>query len=257
MPRFCANLGFLFTELPFLDRFAAAARAGFTGVEYMSPYEHDPGEIARRLADLGLTQVLFNLPAGDWAAGERGLAIHAAKAEAFRDGLTKALEYAGALGCERVNCLAGIVPPGVDRAALEATFLDNLLFAAEAAGNRGVKLLIEPINARDMPDFFLSRSDQALSLIDRVKSANLYLQADIYHMQIMEGDLARRLEAALPRIAHVQIADNPGRHEPGTGEINFPFLFSLLDRLGYGGWVGCEYRPTTTTEAGLGWLKGA
>jgi hydroxypyruvate isomerase len=257
MPRFCANLGFLFTELPFLDRFAAAAKAGFTGVEYMSPYEQDPREIARQLADLRLTQVLFNLPVGDWAAGERGLAILAGRTQEFRDGLAKALDTAAVLGCERLNCLAGIAPPGADRAALEAAFLDNLAFAADAAGKQGVRLLIEPINSRDMPGFFLNRTDQALSLIDRVKSDNLYLQADVYHMQIMEGDLARRLEAALPRIAHIQIADNPGRHEPGTGEINFPFLLSLLDRRGYGGWVGCEYQPMTTTEAGLRWMNGA
>ena len=224
MPRFSANLGFLFTDQPFLDRFAAAANVGFKGVEYMSPYEHDPKDIARRLADHGLTQALFNLPAGDWAAGERGLAILPEREDEFRDGLKRALDYAEALGCERLNCLAGdraaacrsTGPPVVSRKSL---------LRGGRVGRRGVKLLIEPINNRDMPGFYLNRTDEALRLIGCVKSDNLYLQADIYHMQIMEGDLARRLEAAAARIAHIQIADNPGRHEPGTGEINFPFLF--------------------------------
>lgn len=255
MPRYSANLSFLFTDRPFLERFAAAAKAGFKGVEYMSPYEHEPKDIVSRLIDHGLTQALFNLPAGGWSAGERGLAVLPGREGDFRDGLERALDYAGALGCERLNCLAGIAPKDIDRAALEAVFLDNLAFAAEAAKRRRVKLLIEPINDRDMPGFYLNRTDEALRLMDRVKSDNLYLQADIYHMQIMEGDLARRLEAAAPRIAHIQIADNPGRHEPGTGEINFSFLLSLIDRLGYGGWIGCEYNPKSTVEAGLGWMK--
>ncbi len=255
MPRFSANRSFLFTDLPFLDRFAAAARAGFAGVEYASPYEHDAKDIARRLEDHGLIQALFNLPAGDWAAGERGIAILPGRVREFRDGVARALDYANALGCERLNCLAGIAPPGVDRSALETTFLDNLASAAEAAAQRKVRLLIEPINTRDMPGFFLDRADDALRLIGRAASDNLYLQADIYHMQVMQGDLARRLEAAMPRIAHIQIADNPGRHEPGTGEINFAFLLPLIDRLGYRGWVGCEYRPATTVEAGLGWME--
>ena len=255
MPRFSANLSFLFADLPFLDRFAAAAAAGFRAVEFMSPYDHDPREIARRLRDLGLTQALFNLPAGHWEKGERGLAILPDRVTAFRDGLARALDTAEALGCKRLNCLAGIAPPDADPRRLEATLLDNLAFAAEAAGRRGVKLLTEPINTRDMPGFFLNRTDEALRLIDRVGSDNLWLQADIYHMQIMEGDLARKLEVAAPRIAHIQIADNPGRREPGTGEINYGFLLPLIDTLGYDGWVGCEYRPTTTVEAGLAWMN--
>ena len=255
MPQFSANLGFLFTERPFLDRFAAAAKAGFKGVEYASPYQYAARELARRLADHGLTQALFNLPAGDWDAGERGIAILPGREAEFRDSVWRALDYAAELGCARLNCLAGVTPPGADRRTLEATFLANLAFAAEAARGRGVKLLIEPINTRDMPGFFLNRSDQALNLIDRVGSDNLYLQADIYHMQVMEGDLARRLEAAMPAIAHVQIADNPGRHEPGSGEINYAFLLAQIDRLGYRGWVGCEYRPLKGTLAGLGWMK--
>jgi hydroxypyruvate isomerase len=254
MPRFSANLSFLFAELPFLDRFSAAARSGFRAVEYVGPYDHDPREIARRLTDLDLTQALFNLPAGDWAKGERGLAILPGRAGEFRDGVASALDYAEALSCKRLNCLAGIAPEGADRRLLEATFLDNLAFAAEAAERRGVKLLIEPINDRDVPGFFLNRTDEALKIIAGVGSDNLWLQADVYHMQIMEGDLARRLERAMPRIAHIQIADNPGRHEPGTGEISYGFLLGLIDRLGYDGWVGCEYRPSTTAEAGLGWI---
>ena len=254
MPKFSANLGFLFAELPFLDRFAAAARAGFKGVEYASPYEHGARDIARRLADHGLTQALFNLPAGNREAGESGIAILPGREAEFRDGVSRAFDYAGELGCARLNCLAGIAPPGADRRALEETFAANLAFAAEAARGRGVKLLIEPISLYEMPGFFLNRSDEALRLIERVASDNLYLQADIYHMQIMEGDLARRLEAAMPKIAHIQVADNPGRHEPGSGEIDYAFLLPLIDRLGYEGWVGCEYRPLTTTEAGLAWM---
>jgi hydroxypyruvate isomerase len=254
MPKFSANLGFLFKELPFLDRFAAAAKAGFKGVEYASPYEHDSRAIARRLADHGLTQALFNLPAGDWEAGERGMAILPGREAAFRDSVSRALDVAEELGCVRINCLAGIAPPDADRRTLEDRFVANLAFAAEATERRKVKLLIEPINTGDMPGFFLNRSDEAVRIMGRVKSANLYLQADIYHMQVMEGDLARRLEAASPRIAHIQIADNPGRHEPGTGEINYAFLLPLIDRLDYDGWVGCEYQPLTTTEAGLGWM---
>jgi len=254
MPKFSANLGFLFAELPFLDRFAAAARAGFTAVEYASPYEHGARDIARRLADHGLTQALFNLPAGDWEAGERGIAILPGREAEFRDGVSRALDYAEDLGCARLNCLAGIAPPGADRQALEATFVANLAFAADATRGRGVKLLIEPINTRDIPGFFLNRSDEALRLMGRLKAGNLYLQADIYHMQVMEGDLAQRLEAAMPLIGHIQIADNPGRHEPGSGEINYAFLLPMIDRLGYDGWVGCEYRPLTTAEGGLAWM---
>jgi hydroxypyruvate isomerase len=256
MPKYAANLGFLFTELPFLDRFGAAAKAGFAAVEYMSPYEHPPGVIARRLQDFGLTQALFNLPLGDWDAGERGLGALPGREREFRDGLDKALDYAEALGCERLNALAGVAPPGVERRALMETLAANLAFAAETAAKRGVKLVTEPINnVHDIPGFILNRTDEALQIMDKVKADNLYLQADIYHMQIMEGDLARRLEAALSRIGHIQIADNPGRHEPGTGEIAYAFVLPLLDRIGYDGWVGCEYRPLTTTEAGLGWMK--
>lgn len=255
MSKFSANLGFLFGDRPFLSRFAAAAAAGFRAVEYMAPYDHAPHEIARLLADLGLTQALFNLPAGDWDGGERGIAILPDRVGDFRDSVARGLDYAEALACKQLNCLAGIAPQNADRRTLEATLIDNLAFAAEAAARRGVKLLIEPINTRDMPGFFLSRSDEALRLIERVGSPNLWLQADVYHMQIMEGDLARRIEAAMPRIAHIQIADNPDRHEPGTGEINYGFLLPLIDRLGYGGWIGCEYRPATTLDAAFAWMR--
>lgn len=256
MPKFSANLSMLFTEHDFLDRFDAAARAGFKGVEYLGPYDHPAQTVAARLKKNGLTQVLFNLPSGDWAGGERGIAILPDRVEEFRRGVDTAIEYARALGCGQVNCLAGIAPEGADRQKLEDTFVENLKFAAERLGNAGIKLLIEPINTRDIPDFFLSGTKQALAIMERVGSNNLHLQYDIYHMQIMEGDLARTIEANLPRIAHIQLADNPGRHEPGTGEINYPFLHGFIDRIGYAGWIGAEYRPKAGTEAGLGWFRG-
>jgi hydroxypyruvate isomerase len=253
MPKFSANLSMLFTEHEFLDRFDAAARVGFAGVEYVGPYDHEPEVVAARLKKNGLSQVLFNLPPGDWGKGERGIAVLPDRVEEFRRGVDKAILYARALGCPQVNCLAGIAPQGVERATLEKTFVENLRFAAAKLKDAGVKLLIEPINTRDIPGFFLTHSRQGLELIERVGPDNLYLQYDIYHMQVMEGDIARSLQKHLPRIAHVQLADNPGRNEPGTGEINYPFLFRHLDTLGYRGWVGCEYKPKTTTVDGLGW----
>jgi hydroxypyruvate isomerase len=257
MPRFAANLTFLFTEVPFLDRFAAAARAGFKAVEYMSPYEHPADEIAARLAENGLEQVLFNLPPGDWAGGERGIAVLPDRTEEFRAGVARALGYARTLNCPQVNCLVGIVPAGLDPARAEETLVSNLAYAAGALGAAGIRLLIEPINdVVDIPGFFLTRTRQALAIIDRVGSDNLRVQYDVYHMQVMEGDLARTIAANLKRIGHIQVADNPGRHEPGTGEINYPFLFDHIDRLGYDGWIGCEYRPVETTAAGLGWMPG-
>ena len=255
MPRFSANLSMLFGERDFLDRFDAAARAGFDAVEYIGPYAHESGTIAGRLRRNGLEQALFNLPLGDWAAGERGIAILPERIEEFRAGVDTAIRYAEALGCGQVNCIAGVAPAGVPTEVLEDVFVDNLHYAAERLGRAGIRLLVEPINTRDIPGFFLTTSGQALAIIDRVGAKNLYLQYDIYHMQVIEGDLARTIEANLPRIAHIQVADNPGRHEPGTGEINFPFLFDHLDRIGYRGFVGAEYRPATTTEAGLGWFS--
>ena len=254
MPRFAANLTMLFGEVPFLDRFEAAARAGFRGVEYLFPYEWPAAELRARLDRHGLVQVLHNLPAGDWGKGERGIACLPDRVAEFRAGVARAAEYAAALGCPRVNCLAGIAPAGADPARLRETLVGNLRFAAARLGDAGIRLVVEPINTRDMPGFFLHRTAQALSVLDEVGAPEVGLQYDAYHMQVMEGDLARTLENCLPRIGHVQIADVPGRHEPGTGEIHYPFLFDLLDRLGYAGWVGCEYRPAGTTEAGLGWF---
>jgi hydroxypyruvate isomerase len=255
MPKFSANLTFLYTDLPLLDRFAAARKSGFTGVEYMSPYEETKSDLIARLSDNGLTQVLHNLPVGDWAAGERGIAILPGRVEEFRRGVAKAIDYASALGCGQVNCLVGVAPKGADAKELHRTLVANLAFAAGELAKAKIKLLIEPCNTRDIPGFFLTRTDQALRLIDEVGSDNLFVQYDIYHAQVMEGDLARTVEANLPRIAHIQLADNPGRHEPGTGEINYPFLFGHLDKIGYAGWIGCEYRPLTTVDAGLGWMK--
>jgi len=255
MPRFSANLSLLFTEHDFLDRFDAAARAGFTAVEYISPYEHPPEVVAERLRRNGLEQALFNLPLGDWSAGERGIAILPDRVDEFHAGVDTAVRYATALGCTQVNCIAGIAPAGVRTSVLEDLLVENLAYAAERLERAGIRLLVEPINTLDIPGYFLTTSAQALAIMDRVGSKNLYLQYDVYHMQVMEGDLARTIEANLARIAHIQIADNPGRHEPGTGEINYPYLFGHLDRIGYRGFVGAEYRPATTTEAGLGWFS--
>jgi len=257
MPKFAANLSMLFTEVEFLDRFEAAAKAGFKGVEYLFPYDYPAEELKRRLDANGLTQVLFNLPAGDWAAGERGIACHPDRVEEFREGVERAIAYARVLGNTQVNCLAGIQPEGVSDDQARATLVENLRFAAEKLAAAGILLIAEPINTRDIPGFFLNRTEQALAIFDEVGSDNLKLQYDIYHMQIMEGDLAPTMERHLARIAHVQIADNPGRHEPGTGEIHYPFLFAHLDRLGYRGWVSAEYKPAGRTEEGLGWLDAA
>lgn len=256
MPRFAANLTMLFNELEFLDRFQAAAEAGFTGVEYLFPYAFDKRTLAARLKRWKLTQVLHNLPAGDWAAGERGIAVLPDRVSAFQRGVFQAIDYATMLGCRQVNCLVGVAPQGIEPARLHETLVNNLRFAAHELGQEGIALLVEPINTRDIPGFFLSTTAQALRLLDDVDSPNLFLQYDIYHMQIMEGDLARTIEANLDRIAHIQLADNPGRNEPGTGEINFPFLYRHLDAIGYAGWVGCEYKPASDTRDGLSWLPG-
>jgi hydroxypyruvate isomerase len=254
MPRFAANLTFMFNEVEFLDRFDAAARAGFKGVEYLFPYPHPQDAVAERLGRNGLAQALFNLPAGDWAKGDRGIACHPDRVGEFQEGVGKAVEYARALGCTQLNCLAGVPPPGAAAERVHSAFVSNLKFAAARLGEAGIRLLVEPINTRDIPGFYLCRTAQALAILEEVKSPNLWLQYDAYHMQVMEGDLANTLERNLARISHVQIADNPGRHEPGTGEINYPFLLSHLDRIGYRGWVGCEYKPAAGTEAGLGWM---
>lgn len=257
MSKFAANLSMLFTEVDFLDRFKAAADAGFKGVEYLFPYDYPAADIKQRLDANGLSQVLFNLPAGDWSSGERGIACHPNRVDEFRAGVDKAIEYAKVLGNTQVNCLVGIKPDGVSDDEARKTVVENLRFAAEKLKAAGILLIAEPINTRDIPGFFLNRTEQALALFDEVGSDNLKLQYDIYHMQIMEGDLAPTIEKHLARIAHVQLADNPGRHEPGTGEINYPFLFAHLERLGYDGWIGCEYKPKAGTTQGLGWLDSA
>jgi hydroxypyruvate isomerase len=253
MPKFAANLTMLFTELPFLDRFAAAEAAGFSGVEYLFPYDFEKAALRERLEQHGLTQILHNLPAGNWAAGERGIAILPDRVDEFREGVRYGIDYAKALGCRQLNCLVGVAPADADMIELNEVLLKNLRFAADALARENIRLLIEPINTLDIPGFFLNGTPQAVQIISDVQSENLFIQYDIYHMQVMEGDIARTLQKHLARIAHVQVADNPGRNEPGTGEINYPFLFRHLDEIGYRGWVGCEYKPKTTTVEGLGW----
>ena len=255
MPRFAANLSMLFTEVPMPERFERAARAGFRAVELQFPYDWPAAELRRRLDDNGLQMVLHNLPAGDWAGGERGIACLPERVQDFRDGVERAIEYAQALGVTQLNALAGKVPAGVPRAACHDTMVANLAHAASRLKQAGMRLLVEPVNTFDVPGFFLERSAQAAALLDEVGADNAFIQDVVYHAQRAEGELAATLQARLPRIGHVQIADNPGRNEPGSGEINFPFLFAWLDRIGYDGWVGCEYKPATTTEAGLGWLQ--
>lgn len=255
MPKFCANLTMLFNEVPFLDRFEAASRAGFRGVEYLFPYPFAKAQLVDKLQQHGLRQILHNMPAGDWDKGERGIACLPDRVGEFQASVETAIGYARALGCPQVNCLAGVVPAGLTRERAERTFIDNLKFAAPTFEAAGVKLLIEAINTRDIPGFLLNTTRQSLSIIDAVGSSNLFVQYDIYHMQIMEGDLAPTIQQHLARIPHMQLADTPGRHEPGTGEINYPFLFDFIDRLGYGGWIGCEYKPLGSTLEGLGWAR--
>jgi hydroxypyruvate isomerase len=257
MPRFAANLSMLFTEVPFLDRFERAARAGFESVEFLFPYDFPVAELKSRLEGFRLRLVLHNLPAGDWAAGERGIACLPDRIDEFRAGVARAIEYATALRVPQLNCLAGKTPLGASDELLRKTFVANLRYAAAELKKAGLKLLIEPINTFDIPGFYLNRSTQALAIIDEVGADNLYLQYDVYHAQRMEGELAATMSKHLARIAHVQVADNPGRNEPGSGEINYAFLFAHLDRIGYKGSVGCEYKPAGSTEAGLKWLEAA
>jgi hydroxypyruvate isomerase len=254
MPRFAANLSLMFNEVDFLDRFEAAAKAGFGGIEYLFPYDYEPAAIKERLEKHGLTQVLFNLHPGDWAGGERGLTSLPDRVAEFQDSVGQAIDYAKALGCTMLHALPG-VPGEADRDRVDRTYVENLRFAAEAAKVEGIRILIEPINTRDMPGIYLNRSSQALSIMEEVGSDNLYLQYDCYHMQIMEGDLTTTIERILDKIAHIQIAEVPGRHEPGRGEIAYDFVFEHLDRIGYSGWIGCEYRPAGNTVEGLGWFK--
>jgi hydroxypyruvate isomerase len=253
MPRFSANLSMLFCEHPFLDRFEHAAKAGFRAVEFQFPYAFPVSDIQSRLKAHGLDGVLHNLPAGDWQTGERGIACHPARANEFKAGVRQGIQYAKVLGVQQLNCLVGQAPSGVAEQEVRRTLLDNLRYAARALQENGLKLLIEPINTFDVPGFFINRTKQASDLLDELDATNAYIQYDAYHAQRMEGELAATLQTFLPRIAHIQVADNPGRHEPGSGEINYAYLFTLLDRLGYDGWVGCEYHPATDTASGLSW----
>jgi hydroxypyruvate isomerase len=255
MPKFAANLSMLFTEAPFLDRFALARECGFTYVEYLFPYDVPAAELKRRLDDNGLRQVLFNLPSGDWPGGERGIGANPNRVEEFRTGVSKAVEYALALGVPTLNALAGKRVPGVDDATMKATYVANLKFAARALAAKGLRLVMEPINHFDIPGFFLNRTDQALAILAEVDDPNLAIQYDVYHAQREEGELVNTLRNHLARIGHIQIADNPGRHQPGTGEINYPFVFKEMDRLGYQGYVGLEYVPTPDSRSSFAWIK--
>jgi hydroxypyruvate isomerase len=254
MIRFSANLTMLFPDVDFLDRFERAAKAGFKAVEYMFPYPCGKDDLSERLRKYGLQQVLFNLPAGDWAAGDRGIACLPGREGEFRNGVGLAIEYAKALGCPLVNCLVGNVPVGAPDKA-HRTLIDNLRFASAALEKERIRFLVEPLNLRDMPGFYLCGTGNALKLIEEVNHPNLWLQYDIYHMQVTEGNLMQTIQENFKRIAHIQIADNPGRNEPGTGEINFPNIFRFLDKMGYTGWIGCEYKPLGKTEDGLTWMK--
>ncbi len=255
MPKFAANLSFLFTEVPFLERFALARAAGFTAVEYHFPYDYSLPALKERLAANGLTQVLFNMPPGDWAGGERGLGALPGRSDEFRAGVAKAVEYACALGVPRVNCLAGIRVEGRSEAEHWQTLAANVRYAAEVFQANGLSLVVEAINRFDMPGFFLNKSSQVLELLEEVAMPNVFIQHDIYHAQREEGELVGTLSRHIARIGHIQIADNPGRHQPGTGEINYPFILAELDALGYQGYVGLEYIPSPDTGSSLGWIK--
>lgn len=259
MPRFAANLTMMYTEHAFTDRFAAAAQDGFKGVEFLFPYEFPAAVLRQQLADNGQQQALFNAPPGDWAAGERGIASLPGREDEFKRSIDTALDYARVLGNTKLHVMAGLIRPEQDRARHRALYLDNLAYAARVAAAQGVTVVIEPINTRDIPGFFLNRQDDAQAICAEVGADNLQVQFDLYHCQIMEGDLAVKLRRDMVRahggIGHIQIAGVPERHEPDLGEINYPYLFELIDSLGYQGWIGCEYRPRAGTSAGLGWLK--
>lgn len=255
MPRFCANLSMLFTEHEFTDRFKAAAEAGFRAVEYLFPYDYEPGVLSECLRENDLIQVLHNLPSGDWSSGERGIACLPGRTEEFQEGVGLAIDYATALGCRKLNCLAGIPAADIDPDTCREVLVENLKFAARATGEAGIKLMLEPLNSLDVPGFYLTHSAHAMEVINAVQSDNLFLQYDIYHMQIMEGDLARTIQRLGESIGHMQLADNPGRHEPGTGEINYNFLFDAIDESGYQGWIGCEYIPSGNSGDSLAWFE--
>ena len=254
MPKFAANLSMMFTEVPFLERFGAAARAGFSAVEFLFPYDYAPEVIAAELKTHRLANVLFNLPPGDFAAGERGLASIPGREAEFAASVERALLYAQALGTPRVHVMAGLLPASADRETHRAAYVANLRRAAEAGARAGVTMLIEPINTRDIPGYFLNTQADAHAIREDVGAPNLKVQMDLYHVQIVEGDIAVKLRRYMPHVGHIQIAGVPERHEPDIGEVNYPYLFRLLDQLGYDGWIGCEYRPANGTVAGLGWL---
>jgi hydroxypyruvate isomerase len=255
MLRFSANITMLFNEVDFLARFEKAARAGFKGIEYLFPYEWGKDQLIDKLGENSLIQVLHNLPVGDWSAGERGIACIPGRETEFQEGVGKAIDYAKALGCFQINCLVGLTPRNVPVEKVRATLINNLRFAAKALDNEGIRLLIEPLNDRDMPGFYLVHTADALQIMKEVGHPNLWLQYDVYHMQIMEGNLTKTILDNLSTILHIQIADNPGRHEPGTGEINFANLFKAIQTAGYDRWVGCEYKPAGRTQDGLQWLS--
>jgi hydroxypyruvate isomerase len=255
MPKLNANLSMMFNEVGFIDRFASAARAGFRGVEFLFPYEYPAAQIREQLDRHKLEMVLFNMPPGNFAAGDRGLACDPAKIGEFQAGVGKALEYATALGCKQLHVMAGLKPRGVNEQTMGETYITNLQFAGKELAKHGIGMLIEAINTRDIPGFYLNYSRQAFDIMHYADVPNLRFQYDIYHMQIMEGDLAPTIERNLSKIGHMQLADTPGRHEPGSGEINYSFLFRHIDKIGYRGWIGCEYRPAGKTEDGLGWAK--
>jgi hydroxypyruvate isomerase len=255
MPKLNANLSMMFNEVEFTNRFGAAARAGFKGVEFLFPYAYDKQQLAEVARGHKLSVILFNMPPGDFEAGDRGLACDPARTSEFQAGVGKAVDYALALGCKQLHCMAGLKPRGVNEEKMRDTYIDNLRFAGRELAKHGLTLLIEAINTRDIPGFYLNTSRQAFDIMHYAAVPNLKFQYDIYHMQIMEGDLAPTIEKHVDKIAHMQLADTPGRHEPGTGEINYPFLFAHIDKVGYQGWIGCEYRPAGNTEAGLGWAE--
>jgi hydroxypyruvate isomerase len=255
MPRFAANLSMMYNEHGFLDRFDAAAKDGFKAVEFLFPFDFPAAEIKARLDANGLTQALFNAPPGDWAAGERGIASLPGREEEFRRGIDRALEYAAVLGNRKLHVMAGLIRPDESHAAHRETYLKNLAHAAGKAASAGVMIVIEPINTRDIPGFFLNRQDVAQAICAEVGAPNLKVQFDLYHCQIVEGDLAVKLKRDIAGIGHIQVAGVPERHEPDLGEVNYPYLFDLIDTLGYDGWIGCEYRPRAGTSEGLGWVK--
>lgn len=255
MPKFAANLSMMFTEVPFLDRFERAARAGFKGVEFLFPYAFAPEDIAARLKANGLSQALINMPPGNWEAGDRGMAAIPARVSEFRSNVAIAITYARALGCRKLHAMAGLFPEGADRAQWENTYIDNMRYAADECARHGIMVLAESLNPYNMPGYFLLSQRQSEALVERIDRPNVRIQLDIYHAQITDGDLTRLIKALAGKFAHVQIASVPERHEPDEGEINYPYIYEALARAGYHDWIGCEYNPRARTEGGLGWLK--